>query len=106
MKSKISKPSKLLLYFLILLNLFDIVLHVAIGQPETLRITANALIVASSGCALLAYRTRLMLIIGLTFYLILNCIFIVLNGIGSAGVVFISITTALALAALILYRTE
>lgn len=95
------KLFRVLLYASILLNVFDIVLHIAINQPEMLRIAGNILIILGSGIALLGHRPKLVLVIGLIAYLILNCAFIALDGIGSAGMVFIILTAALTLLSLV-----
>jgi hypothetical protein len=95
---------RVLLLLSILLNIFDIVLHIAINQPELLRIAGNILIILVSGIALLRQRSNLALVVGLIFYLTLNTVFIALSGIGSAGMVFISLTTLLILVSLFLHK--
>lgn len=99
-------PSKMFIMLLclsIVLNMFDVVLHIALNQAEPLRITGNVLIIISSCVALLGHA-NLILVGGLIFYLILNGIFIGLDGIGSAGIVFISLTTILTLTSLWLQK--
>jgi hypothetical protein len=97
---------RMLLYISILLNIFDIVLHIAVNQPEILRITGNIFIILGSGLALLGYRPKLVLTIGLIGYLILNGVFVVLNGIGSAGMVFVGLTTVLTFLSLFLHKIK
>jgi len=105
-KTMTSKIFTILLYICILLNIFDIVLHIAINQPEILRITGNILIIIGAGIALIRQHSNLVLIIGLMFYLILNGVFVALHGIGSAGIVFISLTTLLILLSLFLRKIK
>jgi hypothetical protein len=97
MKTGTSGMLKILLITSILLNIFDIVLHVAIGQPEALRIIGNTLIIMGSAIALLRWHPKSMLVIGLTSYLVLNFVFIAFNSIGTVGVAFISLTSLLTL---------
>ena len=101
-----TKIFRIVLCISILLNIFDIVLHVATNQPEVLRITSNILIITASGVALQRQRSKLVLIIGLSSYLILNGIFIALNGIGTAGMAFIALTTAFTILSLFLRKIK
>lgn len=88
----------------ILLNIFDIALHIVINQPEILRITGNVLIIIASSIALSRQYPKQTLVIGLMCYLVSNGIFIALNGIGSAGVAFIVLSAVLVLTSLLLYK--
>lgn len=106
MKIVTPKLLRVLLYSSILLNVFDIVLHVVINQPEVLRIVGNILIIVGSGIALLKQRSSLALIVGLVFYLIANGVFIALSGIGGAGMAFISLTTLLTLVSVYLQKLK
>jgi hypothetical protein len=100
MKTTTLKIYVALLYLTIALNVLDIVLHIATNQAELLRVAGNVLIIAGSGIVLLKRRSNFVLIIGLISYLVLNGIFIALNGIGSAGTMFISLTTIFTLVSL------
>ncbi|MFY9228038.1 MAG: hypothetical protein WAO28_01785 [Candidatus Microsaccharimonas sp.] len=101
-----TKIFRIVLCISILLNIFDIVLHIAINQPEILRITGNVLIIAASGVALQRQRSNLVLIIGLVAYLILNGVFIALNGIGTAGMAFVTLTTVFTVLSLFLRKIK
>lgn len=88
----------------ILLNIFDIALHIAITQPEILRIAGNVLIIIASSIALSKQYPRRVLTVGLASYLVLNGTFIALNGIGNAGIVFIALSTVFVLTPLLVYK--
>lgn len=99
-----SKIVRVLLFISIVLNIFDIVLHVAINQPEILRITGNILVILGASIAMQRQHPNLVLISALASYLILNGVFIALNGIGGVGLAFISLTTVLILSSLLLHK--
>lgn len=101
-----TKIFRILLYTSILLNILDIVLHVVTNQPEILRISGNTLIILASGIALKRRRPNLLLGTGLASYLILNGIFIALNGIGTAGIAFTALTTLVTFSSLVLRQTK
>jgi hypothetical protein len=91
--------SSLLLFILLVLNVIDLLLHIAVGQPEPLRISGNLLVIFG---AILTYsqNRRLPLALGLCGYLLLNTLFIVMSGIGVAGALFIAATALLGIYAL------
>lgn len=88
---------KTVTYALLLVNVFDVLLHIAINQPELLRIVGNIIIVAASILIILKTKLnhRYLSLAGLVFYLALNIIFIINNGIGNLGVILILTTTIL-----------
>jgi len=94
------KAATVLLYLCILLNVFDVLLHVAIGQPETLRIAANTLVVMASFITIMGWRPKTTLAVGLFLHVALNGAFIIQNGIGNLGVLLILLTAFLMLASL------
>jgi hypothetical protein len=95
MGSTILKISTALICFSVVLNIFDIALHLATNQAEVLRISGNIFVIVGSGITLYRRSLKSALIPGLVFYLILNGIFIAFNGIGRMGVVFIFLTIIL-----------
>jgi hypothetical protein len=105
MKTTTLKIAAVLLCISVALNVLDVMLHIATNQAELLRIAGNVFIITGSGTALLR-RQNLALIVGLVSYLVINGIFISLNGIGSAGIVFISLTTILTVISLLLRKGE
>ena len=80
-----------------LVNVGDIVLHVAIDQVEPLRIAGNlVVIVAALGMlAVGALRRPAVPIAAALVSLVLNLVFIVTAGIGGLGAVLIALTTVL-----------
>ncbi len=87
-----------ILSLLIVVNILDIIVHIAVNQPELLRILSNIVISLSAFIPLLnnKFSKRSMLMIGLGAYLLLNGIFIINNnGIGNAGILFILTTSVL-----------
>lgn len=91
-----------LLWATIALNIIDMVLHIAINQPEILRITGNIIVIATSVLCLFRQQNLAPLLgVSLLLYLILNGVFILLNGIGTAGLAFIAITTLLGVLSLL-----
>ncbi len=92
--------TKTLIAGLFLVNIFDTVLHIAINQPEPLRITSNLIMIAASLLILLKIKLdkRYVVLSALVLYLALNLIFIMNNGIGNLGVILIMTTTILSLA--------
>lgn len=80
-----------------LLNVGDIVLHVAIDQVEPLRVTGNAVVIlAAIGIlAVASLRRPITAIIAAVVNLALNVVFIALSGIGTLGAILIAVTTAL-----------
>lgn len=87
--------STILIFCIIILNILDLILHIAIGQPEMLRITSNVFII-TSGILLTTHRRYTSLFaVSLSLYIALNTLFIVLQGIGTAGALFIATTLLL-----------
>lgn len=90
---------KAVIYALFFVNIFDILLHIAINQPELLRIISNLIIIFAS--ILIILKTKLnhkyIVSLGLISYLALNIIFVVNNGIGNLGIILILTTTILSL---------
>lgn len=80
-----------------LLNVGDIVLHVAIDQVEPLRVTGNAvvLLAAIGLLAVASLRRPATAIVAAVVNLALNVVFIALSGIGTLGAILIALTTAL-----------
>lgn len=81
----------------LVINIFDILLHVIINQPELLRIIGNLIVIL---CALVVIRkykvnSQITLFTSAILNLLLNIFFIVNNGIGVLGVIFIATTTIL-----------
>lgn len=80
-----------------LVNLGDIVLHVAIDQVEPLRVTGSAVVIVAAlgmlGAATL--RRPVTPIAAAVLNLALNTVFIALFGIGTLGAVLIALTTLL-----------
>lgn len=94
----LSKFAFAILSLLIVVNILDIIVHIAVNQPELLRILSNIVISLSAFIPLLnnKFSKRSMLMIGLGAYLLLNGIFIINNnGIGNAGILFILTTSVL-----------
>jgi len=89
--TKIKRFPKLM-YLILLVNVFDIVIHVVSGQPEALRITSNIFVIVSGILLAIQPRYQLLFAVSLSLYIILNTVFIVLNGIGGLGVVLIATT--------------
>lgn len=89
---------------LALLTVFDVVLHVAIDQVEPLRISGNVVVLVAALAVLvvpLARRPWVPAAAG-TISLVLNLVFIVLDGIGPLGAVLVAVSTALCAAIAIL----
>jgi hypothetical protein len=88
---------RILIVVVALVNVGDIVLHVAIDQVEPLRIAGNiVVIVAALGMlAIPALRRSIVPIIAALISLGLNLVFIVTSGIGGLGAVLIALTTIL-----------
>jgi hypothetical protein len=82
----------IVLIFSIAINCFDVILHIAIGQPEALRITGNLFIIISSALLLVNPRYSTLFTVALSLYVGLNTLFIVLEGIGPVGALFIGAT--------------
>lgn len=83
---------------LILLNICDVVLHVAVDRVEPARIAGNILIILASLFALFSgviLSRRLAMAVGLLGYIGLNGWFVVQSGIGPAGVGLITLTIVL-----------
>ena len=81
----------------LLLNVGDIVLHVAIDQVEPLRVTGNIIVIVAA-IALLAVgavRRPITPIAAAVVNLALNLVFIATSGIGGLGAALIALTTAL-----------
>lgn len=89
-----------------LINVGDVVLHVAIDQVEPLRVTGNAVvIVAAIGMLVVAAMRRPVTpIVAAAVNLVLNGVFIVMFGIGWLGAVLIAVTTVLLAAIAIVVR--
>jgi hypothetical protein len=89
--------ARVLIVVVALVNVGDIVLHVAIDQAEPLRIAGNiVVIVAALGMlAIPALRRPIVPIIAALISLGLNLVFIVTSGIGGLGAVLIALTTIL-----------
>ena len=81
------------MYFTLLVNTFDIFIHVIIGQPEALRIAGNIFVIVSSILVLRQPRYHLLFAASLCLYILFNAIFVVLSGIGTLGVLLIAATT-------------
>lgn len=84
---------------LLLLNVVDVVVHVATDQVEPLRIAGNVIVLVSALSVLVIPRVRrawVAIAAGL-WSLVLNVVHIAQSGIGTAGVVFIAGTTVLCL---------
>lgn len=90
--AKIDRTS-MLIYLTLLVNIFDVVLHVGIGQPEALRITGNVFIIISSILLALNSRYQMLFTFSICAYILLNTSFVVLFGIGIMGAVLIATTT-------------
>jgi len=81
-----------LIYLTLLVNLLDIVLHVAIGQPEALRIISNTFIIISGALILVNTIYRMLFVTSLVLYIILNTLHVLLEGAGLLGAVLIATT--------------
>jgi hypothetical protein len=80
-----------------LVNVGDIVLHVAIDQVEPLRIAGNMVVIVAA-LGMLVFPARRRPIVPVAAALIslgLNLVFIVTSGIGGLGAVLIALTTVL-----------
>lgn len=97
-----------LLKAIVVINIFDILLHIAINQPELLRITGNVIIIGAVLMVIknskVSYFTTLLTAAMLN--LILNLIFIINNGIGTLGILLIIITTILVTIAALKSKTK
>ena len=83
---------------LILLNVFDIVLHIAIDRAEPIRITGNTLIILAAAYSI--FSTSLSnggwaVAAGLVGYVGLNAWFVLQLGIGPVGVGLIGLTSVI-----------
>lgn len=97
---KLSSLARILTLAVALLNLGDIALHVAIDDVEPLRVTGNIVVIVAAFVLLLWPRARRLItpIIAAAVNLVLNNVFIALEGIGPLGVVLIAVTTLLLVA--------
>jgi hypothetical protein len=89
--------SRILCVVAALVNVGDIVLHVAIDQVEPLRVAGNIVVIAAAVGMLVipALHTPVVPIMAGVVSLALNLVFIVTSGIGGLGVVLIALTTIL-----------
>jgi hypothetical protein len=80
-----------------LVNVGDVVVHVAIDQVEPLRIAGNLVVIAAAVGVLVvdALRRPVVPIMAGLVSLALNLVFIVSSGIGGLGAVLIALTTIL-----------
>lgn len=97
-----------LLKAIVVINIFDILLHIAINQPELLRIAGNVIII---GAVLMVIKNSkvsyfITLLTAAMLNLILNLIFIINNGIGTLGILLIIITTLLVTIAAVKSKTK
>jgi len=81
-----------LIYLTLLVNIFDIVLHVAIGQPEAIRIIGNTFIIISGALLLISTSYRMLFVTSLVLYIILNTLHVLIDGIGLLEAVLIATT--------------
>lgn len=81
----------------IVLNIGDIIVHVAVNDVEPLRVTGNAVVIAAALGLLLWPRARRSLtpLIAAAVNLGLNAVFIALEGIGPLGILLVAATTVL-----------
>ncbi len=84
--------ASLLIYLTLFVNVFDIAFHVMIGQPESLRIIANTFIVISAVLLLIHNTYRMLFVASLVLYIVLNTLFVLLDGIGTLGALLIAFT--------------
>ncbi len=84
--------SSMLIYLTLFVNVFDIAFHVMIGQPESLRIIGNTFIIISAVLLLVHTSYRMLFAASLVLYIILNTMFILLDGIGMLGALLIAFT--------------
>jgi hypothetical protein len=89
--------ARILIVVVALVNVADIVLHVAIDQVEPLRIAGNLVVImaAIGMLAVAALRTPVVPIAAGLVSLALNLVFIATSGIGGLGAVLIALTTIL-----------
>lgn len=89
--------ARVLIVVVALVNVGDIVLHVAIDQVEPLRIAGNIIVItAAIGMLVIhSFRKAPIPITALLVNLALNLVFIVTSGIGGLGAVLIALTTIL-----------
>ena len=90
---------KLALIALVIVNVFDIVIHVATDQVEPLRITGNVIILISSLVLLTVPGSRrawVPLLAG-ALSLALNLVFVANEGLGRAGWILVGTTTLLSI---------
>lgn len=89
--------ARVLTVVITLVNVGDIVLHVAIDQVEPLRIAGNIVVIAAAigMLAVHALRTPAVAIGAALVSLALNLVFIITSGIGGLGAVLIALTTIL-----------
>ena len=80
---------------IIILNIIDAILHIVTGQPEFLRITSNLVIIISGLLLIPRPRYAFLFTIALSLYTTLNTLFILFNGIGTAGAALIAGTILL-----------
>lgn len=93
----LSMVSLVLTIVVALVNVGDVVLHIAIDQVEPLRVTGNAVVIlaAIGMLAVASLRRALTPIVAAVVNLALNVVFIALSGIGTLGAILIALTTAL-----------
>ncbi len=90
----------------LVLNVADIVLHIAIDQAEALRITGNIVLIGINAAILVRPtwgRSGTCLVAG-GLYLACNLIFIVEHGIGALGMILIVSSTLLMIGAAALLK--
>ncbi len=87
--------SIILILAIIILNIIDAILHIVTGQPEFLRITSNLVIIISGLLLIPRPRYAFLFTIALSLYTTLNTLFILFNGIGTAGAALIAGTILL-----------
>ncbi|MEL6662369.1 MAG: hypothetical protein AAFR33_05140 [Pseudomonadota bacterium] len=99
--------SRLLLIAILLVNLVDIIIHVAADRIEPVRITSNVIVIAGAILALVPSLRGLarpaILLAGLC-YVALNGWFVATQGIGGVGIVLIAATVLLSLAFIVTGR--
>ena len=84
----------MLIYLTLFVNVFDIAFHVMIGQPESLRIIGNTFIIISSVLLLVHASYRMLFVASLVLYIILNTLFVLLEGIGLLGALLVALTVS------------
>ena len=98
----VGATTKRVLVALILWNLIDIAIHIAVGEVEIIRVSANAVLIAAAAAILLGRagtHPAHPLVLAVIVFVVLNLAFIIGNGPAVPMTVFVVVSGVLAGAA-------